>query len=243
MEDQNVIDLTSLDSSDEEGCGGVTEKDVGKEVANKEGKQKKPCIMKFTFIKRSRSSRLQIVRTGMSPKIHISCFSERSKEHFLELENESKRTYVGDSLNPFLDKALLAAERIEPGEFICLYLGKRMSWEESRARIDGNCSGDYMLYVTDGVVIDGKGVGRGAAMANHSCLPNSELEQDFLAGYDRTPIGLLRAIAPIAVGEEIETDYHLWNPVDDGMPDLNDLNSYVPCRCLRPNCRCVLKKL
>ncbi|MEM8863858.1 MAG: SET domain-containing protein [Chloroflexota bacterium] len=232
MANEDIIDLTGVDTSDDEvSMGGQNE------MTNRKR------IVKFTFVKRTRSSRLQLVRPGMAEKIHFSCFSESSQNHFWELENGSKRTYVGESTNPFCGGGLFAAERIEPGEFICLYRGYRMSWPEACARMDGNYCSDYMLYVTDGVVIDGKGIGMGAAMANHSCLPNSELQYDHLRGSERAPIGLLRAVRRIEVGDEILTSYNMWDPVIDGMPDLNDLNSYVPCRCLSVNCCLVLKRL
>ncbi len=69
-----------------------------------------------------------------------------------------------------------------------------------------------MLDVTCDVVIDGIEEGIGAAMANHSCCPNSELEHDYLQGYDRAHIGFLRATKRIEVGDEIETNYRMFIP-------------------------------
>ena len=225
-----VIDLTSVDTSDEEdnNCLNYLEDDSIR--------PRKIRVMKFTFVKKTRASRLQIVRPGVGEKIHLSLFSDASKNHFNDLQNESKRTYVGESRNPFLGNALFAAELIEPGDFICLYLGLRIPRVEADAIIDAGGSAEYMLDVTQDVVIDGAGVGIGAAMANHSCSPNAELQHDYLKGYDRAPIGLLRALERIEVGDEIEANYHMFDPAVDVMPDLSDLDAYVPCKCLRPNC-------
>ena len=229
----DIIDLTHVDTRDEEdNCGGEYRI---RTASNYKG------IAKLTFTKKTRSSRLQIVRDGMNEKIAFSLFSNASKTRFAELESKSKSTYVGESRNPFFGNALFAAETIEEGELICLYYGNRMPWCEAEARIKAGGDSEYMLYVTDGIVIDGFGYGYGACMANHSCFPNSELQHEYLPGYDRAPIGLLRATEKIEVGDEIEENYGYWDPSVDGMPDLSDMNAYVPCKCLRKNCRRVFK--
>lgn len=228
----DVIDLTILDTNDEEDNGGVIPLRVTSNTRR---------MTKFTFTKVTRSSRLQIVREGMSEKIRYSLFSEVSKEHWKELEALQKRTYTGESRNPFFGNALFAAEVIEPGEFICLYYGRRMPWCEAEAVMGAGRSSDYMIYVTEGVVIDGFGVGVGAAMANNSCVPNAELQHDYLRGYERAPYGLLRAVEKINIGDEIEAKYGFWDPLHDPIPNLTDTDSYVPCRCLRMNCCRVLR--
>ncbi len=190
---------------------------------------------------KTRSSRLKLVRPGMGEKVYESLFSKASKERLNELIHEAKETYVGESRNPFFGHALFAAQVIEAGEFICLYYGKRMPKAESTALIEAGYSQDYMLYVTCDVVIDGFGVGHGAAMANHSCMPNSTIEREYLPGFDHAPVAFLRADKRIEAGNEIETEYGFWDPENDPMPDLSNLSLYVPCKCLRPNCRRVLR--
>ncbi len=231
VQEVNVIDLTNVDTSDEE----EKKRDV------RDVQTDRNAVMKFTFIKRTRSSRLQIVRPGFAEKIYVSLFSNTSKIHLNELMDASKRTYTGSSMNPFIGNALFAAEVIEEGELICLYLGNRMPLCEANARIDAGQSSEYMIDITSGVVIDGIGVGMGAAMANHSCCPNAELQHKYLRGYERAPICILRAIQRIKVGDEIETNYHLFDPNVDEMPNLSDTDKYVPCKCLRPNCIGVYK--
>lgn len=231
-ESVDVIDLTHVDTSEEE------EEKCEHRIrtsSNYTG------MAKFTFLKNTRSSRLRIVRVGMCEKIVFSLFSDVSKQHYAELEAKSKRTYTGESRNPFFGNALFAAEVIHAGELICLYYGERMPFCKAEARIKEGGTSDYMLYVTDGVVIDGVGVGHGAAMANHSCMPNAELQHEYLPGWERAPIGLLRAIEEIEVGDEIETNYAFWVPGLDETPDLADKNAYVPCKCLRVNCVRVLR--
>lgn len=236
----DIIDLTSVDTSDEEDASEVH---VGPKRYHASGHGGTNSMMKIISFKRTRSSRLQIMRPVFAEKIFLSLLSDASKEHFAKLHSNSKRTYVGDSINPFLGNALFAAETIQPEEFIFLYIGKRMSWNEASARMDANQCGEYMIYARDGVVIDGRGVGMGAAMANHSCEPNAELQHDKLPGFDHAPICLLRATDRIEMGEEINTNYGLWDPVRDDMPDLNDKSAYIPCRCLKQNCSRVFKKL
>lgn len=93
------------------------------------------------------------------------------------------------------------------------------------------------IDITKGVIIDGYKVGYGAAMANHSCVPNTILEHEYFPGEENAPIGMLRALKDIDLGDELECSYGYWKPERDGMPNISDLNSYVPCRCLRPQCK------
>lgn len=231
---ETVIDLTGL-GSDEEPENGL------QEAMDVDGLSKKVSMVKFTYVKKVRASRLQIVREGMAEKIHYSLFSEVSKQHFEKLIHESKETYVGESRNPFFGNALFAAQNIDAGDFICLYLGRRMPWCEANAILDAGKGSVYMLYITDGVVIDGDGLRQGGCMANHSCSPNAELQYDNLPGYEHAPIALLRALDRIEIGDEIEVNYHMWDPVYDPLPNLADKSTYVECKCLRENCCHVLK--
>lgn len=106
-----------------------------------------------------------------------------------------------------------------------------MSWTECIARIKAGANDEYLLYVTGGVVIDGYGVGHSGAMANHHCNPNAELEHAILPGRERAPIGLLRAKEKIFRGNEIRVKYGYFDCSVDPMPNLSDVNAYVPCLC------------
>lgn len=223
----DVIDLTLMDTSDEED-------------ANENHRLvviKKPMITKFTFVKKTRTNRLTILRPLMAEILHESCFAEVCKAEYQDLINKSKRTYVGESINPFIGLALFAAERVQSGDLICLYLGNRIPWMECEARTKGGENAEYFLDVTKGVIIDGAGVGHSGAMANHSCSPNAQLEHGYLNGPGAPPYGYLRAREDIQVGDEIEVNYHYWDPEFDPMPNLADLSTYIRCMCLKPNCR------
>ena len=233
------VDLTDVDTSDEEVESGSSE-------SEEEEVRSKRCsatisVCKFTQVKFCRNSRLQLRRPGSADVVHPSCFSVESRVHYKELIDSQKETYVGHSTNPFVGNGLFAATRIEEGEFICVYRGLRMSIRECKARIKAGCNTDYILNLTQGVYVDGFQVEAGAAMANHSCRPNSELQYVLLRGIDKAPVGILRALKDIEAGEEIETSYNMWEKKKDGMPDLSDLSSYVPYRRLKPECEKVLR--
>lgn len=227
-----IIDLTDVDTSDDEDNIDIQHTSV---------KSKRLSMKKFTYRKKPSTGRLQIVRDGMADTMYFSLYSQVSKNLYLELMKKTERTYVGTSVNPYYGNALFAAKTFEAGEMICLYLGRHIPSIEADAIYEAGGCTDYMLDVTRGVVIDGARIGQGAAMSNHSCCPNAELQHDLLPGRERAPIGLLRALVRINIGDEIETDYKFWDPVLDGMPDLKDTSTYVPCKCLRANCRRVLR--
>ncbi len=230
MENIDVIDLTGVDTDNE----GEEETAGGSNTISK--------IVKFTFTKQTRSSRLQLVRPWMSEVIYPSCYSESSKRRYNDLLHKSvKQTYVGESGNPFVGNGLFSAEALEPGEFICIYIGRHMPKKESVARINGGQNNEYMLSLSKDVTVDGYGVGQGAAMANHSCSPNARLEEEEMPGPDRAPVGILRALKKIEVGDEILTNYGYWNPVTDRIPDFSNFEEYVPCKCLANNCCGVLR--
>lgn len=228
-----IIDLTEVDGSEEE---NAIENNVS---------SVRPLITKFVFKKGTVSSSFPRTIALTFPVkwevIDLFLISQESKDKYRYLLDHSKRIYVGESTNPFLGRALFAAEKIFKGDFICLYRGKRMSKEECDARCRGRDGGEYFLDVTCGVIIDGSGVNYGAAMANHSCMPNASLEHDLLPGIEKAPYGFLRAVEDIDVGMEIEANYRYYNPATDGVPDFGDRRSYIPCRCLRPNCCGVLR--
>lgn len=196
----------------------------------------KPGIVKFGHIKKSRTSKLMLIRPGFAETIYYCCFSEASKEKYNELVFNEKKTRVGIADNPLLGKALFADEDIEDGEMICLYHGIRMSAQEGKARIRGGCDDSYMINLTRGVYVDGSKARVGACMANHSCNPNSELQHDYLPGPDRAPIVLLRAVKKIQKGEPINCWYRYFDLEDDALPDILHVESYEPCHCGAPNC-------
>ena len=193
-------------------------------------------VVKFTHAKKTRSSKLTIVRPGFAETIYFSCFSSSSMKKYKEFVNEEKKTVVRASSNPLVGEALYADEDIEEGEMICLYHGVRMCKAEGKARVNGEYDDRYLLNITRGVYVDGKDVGYGAAMANHSCNPNSELQHDYLPGYDRAPVGLLRALRKISKGQPIECDYGYFDRGEEALPDLEDIEAYEPCFCGQDNC-------
>ena len=230
-----VIDLTECDTDSESEMEDVDE------GGNENVTEPRARIVKFTFRKRTRSSRLQLVRAGMAEKVHVSCFSKSSKKEYARLIDVSKETYVADSTNPFCGRGLFVIETVEAGEMICVYFGQRIPYEECIARMNGRIESNYMLELAGGVVIDGAGVNHGGAMANHSCAPNAILDEVALPGTDRAPVGIIRALRSLNRGDEVLVNYGMWNPRRDPIPDLNDLTKYVPCRCLAPNCCRILK--
>ena len=238
----DVIDLLDVDISEDEYDNSSENSHAS--ASEVEGRRRKPsnnAMTKMTCVKKCRRGRLQVKRPGSADIISFSLFSVDSRVEYCNLDCAQKRTYVGSSTNPFLGNALFAGEKILKGEFICLYIGMRMSYTECKARIKAGRIADYMLDVTRGVVIDGYEVGQGAAMANHSCDPNASLEHHILKGSEKAPVGMLMAIKDIEVSDEIEANYRFWDPVEDGIPDLNDTSSYVRCRCLKKNCLKVMK--
>lgn len=194
-------------------------------------------MSKCTQVKVCRTSRLRRPMRGTADVVCESCFSAESKAEMKELFDAQKITYVGESINPYFGNALFAGQDISKDELICPYYGNRMSVKESEARIKAGCNSDYMINVGRGVVVDGFGVGYGACMANQSCEPNCVLVTVNLNGFEKAPIGYLRALRDIKAHEELEAWYGYWNPEVDELPDLNDLSAYRPCKCLKKSCR------
>lgn len=177
-----VIDLTELADSD----NSVDDDD---EPSNSAGFEGRPTMCKIVFRKVIKTSRLKICRDTRAEHIHVSLFSKESKSHLKELHGSAKRTYVGSSLNPFLGQALFAAEDISAGDFICLYPGRRMSYKECDALQRCGRPGNFALSLPGGIVIDALGYPHGAAMANHSCVPNTRLNDGVLRGWEHAQIG------------------------------------------------------
>ena len=195
---------------------------------------------KFCFTKVVRTARLKKMRRPIAQHLYFSLFSIESKLHFEELEKKQKRTYVGDALNPFLDKALYAAENITTGGLICLYIGDRQSVKECHARQKKGRPSAYALNIGQGVVIDALGFPFGAAMANHSCEPNSRLRTGWLRGEDKPPYGYLQSLKDIQIGSVIECDYNYLRDIsDEQLTIIKRSGNYLPCRCLKPSCKVV----
>lgn len=226
--ESKVIDLTICSSDEEE------------EVSNEnEVEEREISITKFTHMKSTCNDTTKKRKIGKAEHINISCFSNESKQAYEWYVSNEKMTYVAESLNPFFGRALYAGEKINNGEYICLYHGKRISIAECSAIQRSKRNAEYLLNITKGVYIDGCKSGRGGALANHSCSPNAKLEHIYLPGPDGAPIGILRALKEIKLGDEIETDYGYWDAETDETPDNEDL--FEPCRCMRVNCRGVFK--
>ena len=193
-------------------------------------------VAKVCNVKRCANSRLMLVRDGFAERVFVSCFSDIAKKEYIRLIKSSKKTYVADSKNIDLGKALYVDEDINEDDFICLYRGRRMNLLEYIARTKAGAINEYYLFVAHGVLIDGFGVGHSGAMANHNCEPNAELEHDYLPGREQAPIGLLRAKRDIKKGEEIEVFYGYFNPQKQAYPNMDDLKAYIPCKCGSFNC-------
>lgn len=106
---------------------------------------------------------------------------------------------------------------IREGAYVVEYTGPRLSKDLADIRYE-NLPMTYLFGVGDGsTVIDGHGT---AMFLNHSCDPNCETEEE----NERVWI---KAIRPIAAGEELTYDYHLY----DGEP------AEAPCHCGAAHCR------
>ena len=109
-------------------------------------------------------------------------------------------------------------ERIRNRALVAEYTGPRLT-NAAADDIYEHSPRTYLFGMVDGDhVIDGDGI---AAFINHSCDPNCEADEV------RGRV-ILRAIRPIAAGEELAYDYNLY----DG-----DLDDPAPCFCGAKNCR------
>lgn len=109
-------------------------------------------------------------------------------------------------------------ERIRNRALVAEYTGPRLT-NAAADDVYEHSPRTYLFGMVDGEhVIDGDGI---AAFVNHSCNPNCEADEV------RGRV-ILRAIRPIAAGEELAYDYNLY----DG-----DLDDPAPCSCGAKNCR------
>ena len=125
-------------------------------------------------------------------------------------------------------RGVFATRDIAKEELIIEYLGKRMTHDE--VGVDDEAvrrHHTFLFSVDDELCIDGGKNGNEARLINHSCAPNAYAEIE-----DRRIF--IRALRPIAVGEEIVYDY--WYSTDPGYT-LDDLKRLYPCRCGAAKCR------
>ena len=106
---------------------------------------------------------------------------------------------------------------IRRNAYVVEYTGPRLKKDLADRKYE-TLAMTYLFGVGDGdLVIDGHGT---AMFLNHSCDPNCETEEENGRVW-------IKAIRPIAAGEELTYDYHLY----DGDP------SEAPCRCGAAGCR------
>lgn len=107
---------------------------------------------------------------------------------------------------------------IKKGKIVAEYTGPRLT-NAGADEIYDHSPRTYLFGLVDGEhVIDGDGI---AAFINHSCDPNCEADE--MRGRV-----IIRAIRPIAAGEEIAYDYNLY----DG-----DRDDPALCFCATRHCR------
>lgn len=171
----------------------------------------------------------------------MSLFSRESKLHWNELMEQCKGTYVGCSTNPYLGNGLFTCQKLEKGDFVTVYDGLRMTYNECDVLQRFGRPATYALSIPKGVVVDALGFPFGAAMANHSCNPNTRLRHGLLRGPDRAPYAYLEALKDISIGDELYTDYgYLDNLSNEDIEHILHHKKFIPCRCLQPGCRKVL---
>lgn len=128
--------------------------------------------------------------------------------------------------SPIHGYGLFAARHIPQGMLVIEYIGELINLQhannrEARLEEDGFRS-TYMFSLTDegDRIVDSTFTGNGARFANHSCLPNCEV--DLIDGRL-----YLRALEDILPGEELCYNYHLKH-----IPGAGRLR----CYCGAPNC-------
>ncbi len=107
---------------------------------------------------------------------------------------------------------------IAEGQIIAEYDGPRIPKAVADERYGGRPVTYLFGFGDDDMVIDGFGT---AMFINHSCLANCESEE-------RDERIFITALRPIAPGEELVYDYHLYD---------SDLEDEAPCHCGTQNCR------
>lgn len=127
-------------------------------------------------------------------------------------------------------KGVFALQDIAEGETIIEYVGEVISWQEAQDRHphDPSDPNHTFYFQIDGDrVIDALHGGNSSRWINHSCDPNCEAEE--------TDDGrvFIKALRPIAPGEELSYDYGLT--IDERYTPA--LKKRYECRCGAPECR------
>lgn len=131
--------------------------------------------------------------------------------------------------SPVHGRGVFALADLPIGAMLLEYKGHRLSWKEAQrmhAKSTAEEGHTFLFGLDDGSVIDGARGGNSARWLNHSCAPNCEAEQDGERVF-------IRAIRPIAKGQELFIDYCL---TVDGRRTAA-LKRLYACRCLAPGCR------
>lgn len=131
--------------------------------------------------------------------------------------------------SPIHGKGVFALRPIEPDERIIEYTGEVITWEEALERHPHDpADPDHTFYfhLDDAHVIDGHHGGNASKWINHACDPNCEADEQDGRIY-------IRALRPIAPGEELNFDYALML---DGRHTAKVKQQYE-CRCGSPRCR------
>ena len=126
-------------------------------------------------------------------------------------------------------KGVFALQPIEPGDTVIEYKGELISWEEAQRRHPHDPSDPnhtFFFHIDDEHVIDGKVQGNAARWINHACDPNCEADEQGTRVF-------IKAIRPIAPGEELFYDYGLI--IDERYTP--KLKKEYACRCGSPQCR------
>jgi len=126
-------------------------------------------------------------------------------------------------------KGVYALRPIAEGERVFEYRGEVITWEEALARHPHDpAQPDHTFYfhIDDEHVIDGNVGGNASRWINHACRPNCEADEEGGRVY-------IRALRPIAAGEELFFDYALML---EGRHTAKVKKQYE-CRCADPACR------
>ena len=132
-------------------------------------------------------------------------------------------------LSPVHGRGLFALARIDEGDRIIEYKGKRISWECTEGVDDYHT---FLFALENGQVVDGAQGGNSARWINHSCDPNSEVQQE----EDRL---FVFALKTIEAGTELCIDYNLQ--IDERKTKA--LKKLYACRCGSAACRGTMLQL
>jgi uncharacterized protein len=126
-------------------------------------------------------------------------------------------------------RGVFALVDIEPGEKIIEYKGEVITWREAQRRHPHDPSDPnhtFYFHINEKHVIDGGSGGNKARWINHACDPNCEADEVNGRVF-------IKAIKPIAAGEELNYDYGLI--IDERYTA--KLKAEYPCWCGSPECR------